>query len=97
MGILIAPIITEKQTSVTENMPNRYGFKVVPSASKIEIAKAVEAMYNVKVEKVNTMRYDGKTSSRFTRGGLIRGKKSAYKKAIVTLKEGQIIDFFGHI
>lgn len=97
MKTLIAPIITEKMSDITEGMPNRYGFVVVPSATKIEIAKAVEEMYGVKVTKVNTMRYDGKRSSRFTRSGLIEGKKPAFKKAIVTLAEDQAIDFFSNI
>lgn len=97
MKTLIAPIITEKMSDITEGMPNRYGFKVVPTANKIEIAKAVEEMYGVKVTKVNTMRYDGKRSSRYTRGGLIQGKKPAFKKAIVTLAEDQTIDFFSNI
>ena len=97
MKTLIAPIITEKMSDITEGMPNRYGFIVVPSATKIEIAKAVEEMYGVKVTKVNTMRYDGKRSSRYTRGGLIEGKKPAFKKAIVTLAEDQTIDFFSNI
>ncbi len=97
MKTLIAPIITEKMSDITETMSNRYGFKVVPSATKIEIAQAVEKMYGVKVTQVNTMRYDGKRSSRYTRGGLIQGKKPAFKKAIVTLAEGQTIDFFSNI
>ena len=84
-------------SDITETMSNRYGFKVVPSATKIEIAQAVEKMYGVKVTQVNTMRYDGKRSSRYTRGGLIQGKKPAFKKAIVTLAEGQTIDFFSNI
>lgn len=97
MGIIIKPVISEKMTAITEKMPNRYAFRVSINANKIEIAKAVEAMYNVKVVGVNTMRYDGKRSSRYTRGGLIKGSKPAFKKAVVTLKEDQIIDFFGNI
>lgn len=97
MGILIKPIITEKQTDITENMSNRYGFKVVPTARKMEIKRAVEEMYDVKVVSVNTMRYDGKRKARYTKGGLIVGRTPAFKKAIVTLEEGQSIDFFGNI
>lgn len=97
MGILLQPLITEKQTDVTEMMPNRYGFKVSKVASKDEIKRAVEQMYGVDVVKVNTMRYDGKRTARYTKGGLIQGKTAAFKKAIVTLKEGQEIDFFGNI
>ncbi|MDO5035828.1 MAG: 50S ribosomal protein L23 [Porphyromonas sp.] len=97
MGIIIEPIITEKQTDVTEKIPHRYGFKVVPSASKSQIKEAVEETYDVDVVSVNTMKYAGKKSARYTKGGLIVGRKAAFKKAIVTLKEGQEIDFFVNI
>lgn len=90
MGIIIKPIVTEKQTAVTEKMPNRFGFRVSPDANKLEIKKAVEEMYNVSVESVNTMNYSGKRKSRYTKSGIINGKQAAYKKAIVTLKEGEI-------
>lgn len=89
MGIIIKPIVTEKQTAVTEKMPNRFGFRVSPDANKLEIKKAVEEMYNVSVESVNTMNYSGKRKSRYTKSGIINGKQAAYKKAIVTLKEGE--------
>ena len=75
----------------------RYGFIVRPEANKIQIKEEVEGMYNVKVESVNTIRYAGKRQSRYTRNGLIRGQKNAYKKAIVTLKEGDTIDFYSNI
>ncbi len=97
MGIIVKPIVTEKQTAITEKMPNRVGFRVSPDANKIEIKKAVEAMYNVKVESVNTMNYLGKRKSRYTKSGVINGRQSSYKKAIVTLKEGETIDFFSNI
>ncbi|MDO4695596.1 MAG: 50S ribosomal protein L23 [Porphyromonas sp.] len=97
MGILIKPIITEKQTQVTEGMPNRYGFRVVRDANKFQIKNAVEKMYGVKVVSVNTMNYDGKRSMRYTKGGIISGKKPAFKKAIVTLADDQTIDFFSNI
>ena len=90
MGIIIKPIVTEKQTAVTEKMPNRFGFRVSPDANKLEIKKAVEEMYNVSVESVNTMNYSGKRKSRYTKSGIINGKQAAYKKAIV-------IDFFSNI
>lgn len=67
MRIIIKPIITEKMTAITEKMPERYAFRVSPDANKIEIKNAVEAMYNVKVESVNTMNYDGKRKSRYTK------------------------------
>lgn len=97
MGILIKPILTEKQTQITENFPNRYAFRVAPNANKVEIKNAIEQMYNVNVESVNTMNYSGKRKSRYTKAGMVNGKTSAFKKAIVTLKEGQIIDFFSNI
>ncbi|WP_329904574.1 50S ribosomal protein L23 [Porphyromonas pogonae] len=97
MRIIIKPIITEKMTAITEKMPERYAFRVSPDANKIEIKNAVEAMYNVKVESVNTMNYDGKRKSRYTKSGLLRGKQSSFKKAVITLKKGDTIDFFGNI
>lgn len=97
MGILIKPILTEKQTAISEKFPNRYGFRVVPTANKVEIKNAVEQLYGVKVESVNTVNYAGKRKSRFTKAGVVNGKTSAYKKAIVTLKEGGVIDFFSNI
>ena len=97
MGIIIKPIVTEKQTAITEKFPNRYGFRVSPNANKLEIKKAVEDMYGVTVESVNTMNYAGKKKSRYTKSGIINGKTSAFKKAIVTLKEGETIDFFSNI
>ncbi|MGP1421710.1 MAG: 50S ribosomal protein L23 [Tannerella sp.] len=97
MGIIIKPIVTEKQTAVTDKKPNRFGFRVSPDANKLEIKKAVEEMYNVSVESVNTMNYSGKRKSRYTKSGIINGKQAAYKKAIVTLKEGEVIDFFSNI
>ena len=97
MGIIIKPIVTEKQTSITEKQTNRYGFRVSPSANKLEIRKAVEDMYGVKVVDVNTMNYSGKRKSRYTKSGVINGKQSSFKKAIVTLKDGEIIDFFSNI
>jgi len=97
MGIIIKPIVTEKLTAITNKQPNRFGFRVSPDANKLEIKKAVEAMYGVSVVDVNTMKYSGKLKSRFTKSGLISGRQSAFKKAIVTLKEGEVIDFFSNI
>ncbi len=97
MGIIIKPIVTEKQTAITEKKPNRVGFRVSPDANKLEIKTAVEELYKVTVIKVNTMNYDGKRKSRYTKSGVVNGKESAFKKAIVTLKEGDSIDFFSNI
>ncbi|MDR1525457.1 MAG: 50S ribosomal protein L23 [Tannerella sp.] len=97
MGIIIKPIVTEKQTAITKKTPNRFGFRVSPKANKLEIQKAVEEMYNVSVVRVNTMNYSGKVKSRYTKSGVVTGRQDSYKKAIVTLKEGDTIDFFSNI
>ena len=81
----------------TKKAQAKYGFIVRPDANKLEIKKEVEDLYNVTVIDVNTMRYAGKRSSRYTKDGLIRGQRNAYKKAIVTLKEGDTIDFYSNI
>ncbi|MEG2163264.1 MAG: 50S ribosomal protein L23 [Bacteroidales bacterium] len=96
MAIIIKPIVTEKMTRMSEKL-NRYGFRVDPDANKPQIKKAVEEMYNVTVISVNTMNYNGKNKSRYTKSGLIQGKTAAYKKALVTLKEGESIDFYSNI
>ena len=87
MGIIIKPLVTEKMTAITEKANNRFGFIVRPDANKLEIKKEVEALYNVTVMDVNTMRYAGKSKSRYTKAGLINGRTNAFKKAIVTLKD----------
>ncbi|WP_294068305.1 50S ribosomal protein L23 [Proteiniphilum sp. UBA1028] len=97
MSVIVKPIFTEKQTALTDKYENRYGFIVKPSANKVEIKKAVEALYNVHVESVNTMKYDGKKRSRYTKSGMVNGSTSAYKKAIITLKKGETIDLFSNI
>ncbi len=97
MAYLIKPLVTEKMTDVTEKQNNKFGFIVHPKANKIEIRKEVEAKYNVSVVSVNTIKYAGKRKSRYTRSGVIKGQTNAYKKAIVTLKEGETIDFFSNI
>jgi large subunit ribosomal protein L23 len=96
MDILVKPIVTEKMTAQGERY-NRYGFVVQRSATKLQIKKAVEALYNVSVDTVNTMVYGGKVKSRFTKAGVISGKTGAYKKAIVTLVKGESIDFYSNI
>lgn len=97
MAVIIKPLVTEKMTAMTEKMPNRFGFIVRPDANKLEIKHEVEALYNVKVVDVNTMKYQGKSKRRFTRSGLLTGRTNAYKKAIVTLKDGDTIDFYSNI
>lgn len=96
MAYIIKPLVTEKMTNITEKQ-NKFGFIVRPDANKLEIKAEVEARYNVNVVSVNTMRYAGKNKSRYTRAGLLRGRTNAYKKAIVTLKEGETIDFYSNI
>lgn len=96
MSIIIKPLVTEKMTSITEKQ-NKFGFVVRPNVNKIEIKKEIEARYNVTVTDVNTMVYAGKNKSRYTKAGLIKGRTNAFKKAIVTLKEGDTIDFYSNI
>ncbi len=84
----------EDRTKVAEL---KYGFIVRPEADKLQIKKEIESLYNVTVINVNTARYAGKRSSRYTRAGLVKGQKAAFKKAIVTLKEGDTIDFYSNI
>ncbi len=94
--ILIRPIITEKATQQSENQ-GKYHFVVDKRANKIEIKKAVENFYNVKVQSVNTLILPAKTKRRHTRSGVLLGRVSGYKKAIVTLAPGEEIDFYGDI
>jgi large subunit ribosomal protein L23 len=96
MNILVKPIVTEKMTAQSERY-NRYGFVVDKRATKDQIKRAVEGLYSVSVDTVNTMIYGGKRKSRYTKSGVISGKTNAYKKAIVTLVEGDTIDFYSNI
>jgi large subunit ribosomal protein L23 len=96
MDILIKPIVTEKMTTQGDKY-NRYGFLVAKSANKLQIKKAVEELYDVTVSSVNTIRYGGKVRSRNTKSGLLIGKTNSVKKAIVTLAEGNKIDFYSNI
>ena len=96
MAYIIKPLVTEKMTGITEKL-NQYGFVVRPEANKLQIKAEIEAMYNVNVVSVNTMKYAGKSKARYTKAGLVRGRSNAYKKAIVTLKEGEQIDFYSNI
>ena len=96
MEILRKPLLTEKVTQLTEKL-NRYAFIVDPRANKIQIKAAIEAMYGVNITDVNTMRYVGKLKSRNTKAGAVSGRAAAYKKAIITLKDGEVIDFYSNI
>lgn len=83
-------------TRVAEKF-NRVGFIVDKTANKIEIKKAVEEMYGVKVVRVNTLNQEGKAKSRYTKSGILSGRTSDYKKAMVTLAQGDTIDFYSNI
>jgi len=96
MIIIKKPVITEKMTAISEKL-NKFAFIVDKRANKIQIKEAVEKLYDVKVVAVNTMNYDGKRKSRYTKAGVITGRTASFKKAIVTLKEGDTIDFFSNI
>lgn len=96
MGIIVKPVITEKMTDKGEKL-NQFGFIVDRHANKLQIKGEVETLYGVEVLSVNTMNYSGKMKSRNTKSGIITGKTKAFKKAIVTLAEGETIDFFSNI
>ena len=96
MEIIIKPILTEKMMVQGEKL-NRYGFVVDVKANKLQIRKAVEQMYDVVVVDVNTINVMGKQKSRYTKAGLLEGRTNNHKKAIVTLKEGDKIDFYSNI
>ena len=96
MEILIKPIITEKMTAQAEKL-NRYGFVVAKEANKIEIKAAEEKMYGDKVDTVNTQQYVGKVKTRNTTRGIAIGRVNRSKKAIVTLKQGEVIDFYASV
>lgn len=96
MELIIKPILTEKMTAQGEKL-NRYGFIVDVRANKLEIRRAVEQMYNVVVTDVNTISCMGKRKSRYTKAGMLEGRANNYKKAMVTLKKGDQIDFYSNI
>lgn len=95
LHILKRPLVTEKMAALQES--GRYAFEVDRQANKIEIRRAIEQLYGVTVTDVNTMRYAGKIKSRNTKNGPATGRRPSGKKAIVTLKEGDTIDFYSGI
>lgn len=95
MSILVSPLVTEKVSSLNEK--GKYGFIVNQKANKLEIKAAVEKMYGVNVKSVNTLRVLGKSKTRSTKGGMVSGRKPSYKKAIVTLMSGEVIDFYNNV
>ena len=96
VDILIKPIITEKMTKAGEKL-GKYGFVVSRDANKLQIKAAIEMMYGVSVKQVNTLVSPGKAKSRNTKKGLVTGVKPAFKKAVVSLAQGETIDFYSNI
>ncbi len=96
VNVLVKPLITEKMTEISEKS-GKYGFIVDVNANKIQIVAALKQKFNVDVLTVNTIRYKGKMKTQFTKKGRFAGRTKKYKKAIVTLKEGQTIDLFGEV
>jgi large subunit ribosomal protein L23 len=94
-NILVQPLVTEKVTALNEK--GKYGFIVDKKANKIQIKQAIEKTYGVNVEEVRTMIVRGKSKTRYTAAAIISGKKSSYKKAIITVAQGEIIDFYSGI
>lgn len=94
--IIIKPIITEKAEKLSEGL-SQFSFVVDKKANKVEIRKAIEKLYSVNVSSVNTMLMPGRAKNRNTKSGLLKGRVSSFKKAIVTLEAGESIDFFGDI
>lgn len=94
--VLIKPVLTEKANNQTEKL-RRYAFKVARKANKLEIKKAVEEFYGVSVVDVNTVVVPGKNKTRYTKAGFIKGVKPSYKKAYITVAEGEAIDLYANI
>jgi large subunit ribosomal protein L23 len=95
MSILKKPLVTEKVSALNEK--GKYGFYVDINANKVEIKKAVEKQYGVTVASVNTSSVMGKQKTRYTKAGVLAGRKPNYKKAIVTLAQGEVIDFYSNV
>jgi len=95
MSVIVKPIITEKMSALEEKL-GRYGFIVADTANKLQIKTAVEETYGVSVKAINTMRYAGK-AKRNRKTWQMDGRTPSFKKAIITLKEGEVIDIYGNI
>ncbi len=95
MGVLIKPLVTEKVSAMNEQ--GKYGFMVAKKANKVQIKAEIQKTYGVTVESVNTMIHPGKSKSRHTKSGMIEGKSPSYKKAVVKVADGDIIDFYSGI
>lgn len=96
MSVLQKPIITEKATSNSE-LQNTYWFEVDPNANKIQIKQEVELAYGVAVDSVRTMNVYPKVKTRFTKAGVISGRKKFTKKAIVKVVDGDMIDLYSNL
>lgn len=96
MSIILKPLVTEKMNLLGDKL-GKYGFVVSKTANKLQIRTAVEKMYGVKVVTVNTFIYGGKSKMRYTKAGIISGRTNSFKKAVVTLAEGEKIDFYSNI
>lgn len=94
--VLVKPILTEKANSQQDKL-RRYAFRVSRKANKLEIKKAVEEFYGVTVVDVNTAVVPGKNKTRFTKAGYVQGRKPAYKKALITVADGESIDLYAAI
>lgn len=94
--VLIKPILSEKANGQQEKL-RRYAFRVAKEANKLEIKKAVESFYGVTVTDVNTVVVPGKNKTRYTKAGFIKGRKPSFKKAMVTVAEGEAIDLYANI
>lgn len=95
MGVLVRPLVTEKFSAMNES--GKYGFIVEKSANKVEIKQEIEKTYGVTVESINTMIQPGKSKSRYSKSRVIEGNTPSYKKAVVKVAEGDIIDFYSGI
>ena len=95
MSIIVKPIITEKANALTESL-GRYSFVVNKNANKVQIKSAIESTYGVSVAAVNTIRYAGKLK-RNRKTWQMAGRSASFKKAIITLKDGDVIDIYGNI
>lgn len=96
MSVLKKPLITEKMTATADKL-GKVGFVVDKAATKDQIKAEIEKLYNVEVERINTMVVFGKAKVKYTKAGYAQGRNASYKKAVVTLKEGNKIDFFENI
>ena len=94
--VLVKPVLTEK-ANIQQDKLRRYAFKVGRKANKLEIKKAVEMFYGVTVTNVNTAVLPGKNKTRYTKAGFVKGQKPSYKKALVTVAQGETIDLYGNV